>query len=228
MTTFQAIALLLTVIWLGLVVTRFRRSSVVLIGGLGLIGVYTLTAFAIGKVSSVELGLGAPHSWLVTLGLALAGLVVLLVYSPLADWLASQVFKKPPILETFGTIQRSRTNLVAGIAVAWLLGGILEELVARGIVLRSVEAGLAQWAGVSLATGVAVCVAAAGAGGMHLYQGPRAMLIIAQLSLLFGVLFVVSSYNLWVVMLCHGMYDTIAFVRFAQKKSKYSKVEDIK
>jgi len=41
----------------------------------------------------------------------------------------------------------------------------------------------------------------------------------------FGVLFVVSGYNLWTVMLCHGLYDTIAFVRFANKKSKYSDLE---
>jgi hypothetical protein len=33
-TTFQQIALFLTVIWLVLVVVRFRRSGIVLIGGL--------------------------------------------------------------------------------------------------------------------------------------------------------------------------------------------------
>jgi hypothetical protein len=41
---------------------------------------------------------------------------------------------------------------------------------------------------------------------------------------LFGVLFVVSGYNLLAVMLCHGMYDTIAFIMFANKKSKYSDI----
>jgi membrane protease YdiL (CAAX protease family) len=60
---------------------------------------------------------------------------------------------------------------------------------------------------------------------MHFYQGPRAVLIIAQLSVLFGILFVISGYNLWAVMICHGLYDTIAFIRFARKKSRYSHVE---
>jgi hypothetical protein len=32
---------------------------------------------------------------------------------------------------------------------------------------------------------------------------------------------------LWAVMVCHGMYDTIAFVRFATKKSKYSYLDKI-
>ncbi len=53
-----------------------------------------------------------------------------------------------------------------------------------------------------------------------------AMVIISQLSALFGILFVISGYNLWAVMLCHGLYDTIAFVRFANKQSKYSDLDN--
>ena len=48
-------------------------------------------------------------------------------------------------------------------------------------------------------------------------------MIITQLSVLFGVLFVASGYNLWTVILAHGFYDTIAFVRFASGKSRYAK-----
>ena len=58
---------------------------------------------------------------------------------------------------------------------------------------------------------------------MHLYQGPRATVIVTQLSVMFGVLFVVSGYNLWAVILCHGMYDTVAFIRFASWEIKVLK-----
>jgi hypothetical protein len=77
---------------------------------------------------------------------------------------------------------------------------------------------LAPWLIPRLAAGVAVCIAASGAGAVHRYQGPRAVLIIAQLSVLFGILLVVSGYNLWAVMLCHGLQDTIAFIRYARRK----------
>jgi hypothetical protein len=50
------------------------------------------------------------------------------------------------------------------------------------------------------------------------------MVIIAQLSVLFGVLFVASGYDLWAAVLCHGLYDTIAFARFASGKSHYAKL----
>jgi membrane protease YdiL (CAAX protease family) len=224
-TTFQQTALLLTAIWLVMVVVRFRRSTIVLIGGLFAIALYTLAAFAYGQVTLDELGLGIANSWLPTIGFALAWLGLMVAYSPLADWLATRWVAQPPTLESFGVIQQSKGKLIAGIVVAWVLGGILEELIARGIVLKSVESLLTPWLIEPMAAAVAVCSAALGAGLMHFYQGPRAMVIITQLSVLFGVLFVVSGYNLWAVMLCHGLYDTIAFIRFANKKSKYSDLD---
>lgn len=145
---------------------------------------------------------------------------------PIADWLASRWFHKPPTLGAFRAIQQSKGQLIIGIIVAWLLGGVLEEFVFRGLVLRSVEFILAARLPPLMATVVAIGVAAFGATLFHFYQGSRAMVIIFQLSILFGVLFVVSGYNLWTVMLCHGLYDTIAFIRFANKKSKYSNLEE--
>ena len=65
----------------------------------------------------------------------------MLAYSPTADWLASRVFAAPPNLRAFRIIQKSFWALLGGIAVAWALGGFLEELVFRGLVLRFVESG---------------------------------------------------------------------------------------
>ncbi len=222
MTTFQLIALVLAVIWLALVAAFRRRSNAVLVGGLLALGLYTLAALFLGRVTLGELGLGPPRSWLLTPGLALAGLVVTLAYSPLADRLAGRWFPEPPTLGSFRALRQSRANLVAGIIIAWVLGGLLEELIARGIVLQAVESWLSRWLNAPLAAGVAICLAALGAGLMHSYQGPRAMVIITQLSILFGILFVASGHNLWAVVLCHGLYDTIAFVRFATGKSGYA------
>ena len=149
----------------------------------------------------------------------------MLAYTPVADRIATRWVQKPPNLEAFRALQQSRSKLVAGIVVAWILGGFLEEVFFRGIILQSMEAFLSAWLAAPMATGVAVCTAAAGAGLVHLYQGPRAALIVAQLSVLFGILFVASGRNLCAVILCHGLYDTIAFVRFANRKSKYSKLQ---
>jgi membrane protease YdiL (CAAX protease family) len=152
------------------------------------------------------------------------GLGVMLAYSPLADRLATHWVATPPTLDSFGVIQQSKVKLIAGIMTAWVIGGIFEELIARGIVLKSIESLLSPWLIKQIAAMIAIGFAALGSGLMHFYQGTRAVVIITQLSVLFGVLFVASGYNLWSVILCHGLYDTIAFIRFANKKSKYSKI----
>lgn len=110
-------------------------------------------------------------------------------------------------------------------SAVWVLGGLGEALLARGMVLISLELFLAAAGPEPPAAGIAVCAAAFGAGVMHAHQGLRAVVIITQPSVLFGVLFVVSGDNLWAVILCHGLYDPIAFVRFATKHSTYSKLD---
>jgi len=219
---FQQSELLLTGAWLAIVTVRYRRSTVVLIGGLVVIGLFTAGGLARGAVTPAELGLFAQSSWLPTIAFALVWLGLMLGYSPVADRIASRLIAKPPTLKSFRVLQQSKTKLVAGIVVAWALGGFLEELVFRGVVLKSVAAILTAWVVGPIAAGVAVVAAAIGAGIIHLYQGNRAALIITQLSVLFGVLFVFSGYNLLAVILCHGLYDTVAFIRFAFGKSKYS------
>ncbi len=223
MTAFQQIALGLTLLWLALVALRFRRSAPVVLGGLVGIGAAALLALALGKAAATELGLALPASWLSTLAWAAGWTALMVAYSPAADWLARQVFAAPPTLKAFRAIQHSAAKLIAGIAIAWLLGGFFEELVFRGVLLGALEAGLGAGLPSWLASAMAIVVAAIGAGIVHWYQGPRAMVIIAQLSVLFGVLYVASGHNLYAVILAHGFYDTIAFIRFARGTSRYAK-----
>jgi len=79
-----------------------------------------------------------------------------------------------------------------------------------------------------MALAIAIFVAAFGPSLFHFYQGLRAMAIIAQLSILFGVLFVFSGFNLWAVMLSHGIYDTLNSVLsiVACKSKNVSVVKD--
>jgi membrane protease YdiL (CAAX protease family) len=225
---FQQYALLLIGVWLLAVFVRFRRSTIVLIGGLLFVGLSMSIGLICRLVSLQDLGLGIPKSWPSTSIFATAWLALMLVYSPLADQVAVRWFAKPPTLGVFRSIQQSTIKLIAGIFIAWILGAFLEELTFRGIVLKTVEAQLSRLLPIPIAAAISIFVAATGAGIIHLYQGPRAAFIIIQLSTLFGLLFVLSTDNLWTVILCHGMYDTIAFIRFASGKSRYSKYSGIK
>jgi membrane protease YdiL (CAAX protease family) len=174
---------------------------------------------------AADLSLAQPRSWLAASALALGWLALMWAYSPVAARLASLWFKKPPQLSAFRALQQSTVKLAIGIMLAWVLGGFLEELVLRGILLQTVKSFASNWLPSQFAAAAGIFVAAGAAWAIHLYQGLRAAFIIAQLSVLFGVLFAVSAYNLWPVILCHGFYDTIAFIRFANKQSKYSALD---
>jgi len=224
-TQFQLTALLVAAIWIALVAVWFRRSTPVLAGGLVAIGAGALVTLASGAITPEDLGLGAPESWIVTIVIALAWSSAMIVVSPLADRIATRIVAAPPTLDAFRAIQQSRTKLIAGIVLAWILGAFFEELVFRGVILNSIQSLLVPWLATPLAAALAIVAAALGAGVMHLYQGARAALIITQLSVLFGVLFVVTGQNLWAVIVCHGVYDTIAFIRFANRRSRYSNLD---
>jgi membrane protease YdiL (CAAX protease family) len=221
MMAFHILALALTMLWLIVVGLPFRSLRVLRAGGLIALGVYALIAFALRIVPATDLGLEQPASWLWTVMYAAGWTALMLAYSPVADWIATRFVAKPPTLDAFKPLQESWLKLVIGIAIAWLLGGFVEELVFRGMVLRAIEDLAGGTPTVASAAGIVV--AAIGAGIAHKYQGLRAMIIITQLSVLFGVLFVATGHNLYAVILCHGFYDTVAFIRFAMGRSRYSK-----
>jgi membrane protease YdiL (CAAX protease family) len=171
-------------------------------------------------------GLILPIPWAATAGFTTVGLLAALFWSPVADSIASGLVAAPPKLEAFRGLQQSRLKLALGLVIAWVLGGFLEELVFRGVILRQAEALLEPRIGQPLAIALATAVAAFGASLLHAFQGLRAMVIIFQLSVIFGLVYVASGFNLWAVVFCHGLYDTIAFIRFANRQSRYSQLAD--
>jgi membrane protease YdiL (CAAX protease family) len=178
------------------------------------------------ELMSVEgLGLGAPASRPATLLAALVWTGLMFAFSPLADRIATRLFAKPPTLGAFRALQQSKLKLALGIVVAWVLGGFIEELLFRGILLQALEAVLAPLLSPHLGSVLAILLTACGSVAVHLYQGPRAAVIVGQLSVLFGLLFVLTGHNLWAVILAHGFYDTVAFIRFATGRSRYADLD---
>ena len=105
-------------------------------------GGYTPGGYASGKITPVEHLLNRPNSWLFTICIALIGLGVNIAYSPLTNRIASYLVQEAPNLETIRVIQQSKVKLIAGVVAAWVLGGLLDELICRGIVLKAIDSWL--------------------------------------------------------------------------------------
>lgn len=218
----MALLLILVALWLTLVAVCFRTSRPVLLGGLLLVAAAALGLIARSDIPAKAVGLVPPKSWLFVIVLGIGWTVPMLLFTPLADRIATRFFARPPQLGAFRVLQESRLKLIAGIIFAWIVGGFLEELALRGVVQNGVQTLLAGLAPTLAVTTCAILAGATGAFVLHLYQGLRAAFIVAQLSVLFGLLFVLSGHTLWTQLLAHGLYDTIAFIRFAAGASKYS------
>jgi membrane protease YdiL (CAAX protease family) len=122
--------------------------------------------------------LSGVEPWTATIAFALEWRGLVWACSRLADCIATYLVREPPTLDAFRILQRSRIMLILGIVVAWIIGGFLEELTFRAILLRSVESAMSALLPAAVAAGIAGGGAAAGAGVIHLHQGLRAAIIV--------------------------------------------------
>jgi hypothetical protein len=217
MSSFQQHALLLVAVWLLLVVTRPGSSAVVKSGGLWTVALYALTALIRGEVSLAGLGLAGGRPWATTVVIALAWLALMLAYSPVADRLAIAWAPDPPDAPA-----RLAPRKPAPALIALPLSGLLEELVLRGITLPALAIAGSAWMAPSVAIAAAALACALASGAIQRDQDGRTIIVTIQRALMLGLLFVLSGYNLWAVILCRGVYDVIALIGLARGSAQYS------
>lgn len=105
----------------------------------------------------------------------------------------------------FEAIRGNERVLLAGLALAWTLAAFGEEMVFRGYLMSRI-AGLAG--GTRAGWAAALVVSSACFGWAHGYQGPAGMVATGLIGALLGLLYL-RTRNLWTVIICHGVVDTI-------------------
>ena len=93
------------------------------------------------------------------------------------------------------------------LAQAWTLAAFGEEMVFRGYLIRRVS----DLAGDSLAgLTTAIVISSCLFGLAHAYQGWAGVIATGTIGALMAILYFVSRRNLWPVIVCHGLVDTVA------------------
>jgi uncharacterized protein len=133
-------------------------------------------------------------------------------------WLAAR-YVVPRLAHIFGasaspsmldTIGGNEVAFLAWLAIAWGVGGFIEELLFRGFLLNRVEAFVGAHAGGRVAAVVAVCAQAVVFGALHLYQGSFGFVFAALFALIYGVAYRLFGRDLWPLILVHGSWNTVA------------------
>lgn len=157
-----------------------------------------------------DYGLRKPASWWRLLAQCA------LLYAAVA---LSSRFLVPLLAQTFGataspsvlsSIGGNEAALLVWLAVAWCVGGFIEELLFRGFLLNRIEAFLGKRASGTVAAATAVLAQAALFGTLHLYQGSFGFVFAGLFALIYGVAYRLFGRDLWPLILVHGTWNSFA------------------
>ncbi len=157
-----------------------------------------------------DFGLGRPQRWGRTVLLAVAaGAFVLIVGGLLLQVLIAGLGLTPPDASRFRDILSTGAGLALGLLSVWTSAAFGEEIVMRGFALSRLAAAFGGGRGAWI---LSLVVGSAAFGALHAYQGASGMLVTGVAGLLLGTAFLIVRRNLWVVVIAHGLVDTLSFV----------------
>ena len=157
--------------------------------------------------SFAEIGFMRPKSWsrtlLLGLGLGTAlQLSFVLVIDPVVEKLTGSMVD----ISMLDPMRGNLVNYLIMLAIGWVVGGFLEEMLFRGYLLKRLEIVFGDGA---LSVALAILLPAVAFGCAHSYQGPAGMISTGLMGLTLGVIFVWNGYNLWLPILVHGFVDMV-------------------
>lgn len=154
-----------------------------------------------------QLGLRRPANWLAAIA---TGVALYLANMALSAWvvpaLAAAIAPVPQASFVLGQVRGSLGGFLTWLAIGWIVGGFIEELLFRGFLLQRV-ADLLGGSIAAQAGGVAAQAVLFGA--LHLYGGGFAFLHATVFALANGVFFLIGGRNLWPVIVVHGIWNTV-------------------
>jgi uncharacterized protein len=189
--------------------------------GLGIIAavvIIILTLWLRGEPITA-IGFGLPNHWAATILLALAlGIIIQLLSVAVIEPLADRIMKSKHNHAIIANVKGSWKVFLQWMLIVWVLVAFLEEGIYRGFLMTEI----ANIAGTSRPALVFnVIISSAVFGLSHGYQGRSGILSTGLIGAILGTLFVLSGFNLWLVILTHGFIDTIGIALIALDREDF-------
>ncbi len=156
-----------------------------------------------------DFGMGRPKSWIRTVIIGILAAFGCMVVAMLFNAVLITVSGVEPDVSRFDFLKGNAGALAMGLFSAWIVAAFPEEMVNRGYLLTRLSTAFGDdrraWLGSAVVTS-----ALFGLG--HFYQGIIGILVKGFAGFLFCLVFLLVRKNLWVVIIAHGLIDSVAFV----------------
>ncbi len=148
-----------------------------------------------------------PKTLLAFVGFAIAVATVLLGGEVLGLEFMSEI--PEGVEDRWGAIEGNLPLYLLWLGIVWTAAAFGEEMFFRGFIITRLQS---VFSGVKFASVIAVILAAAFFGYVHMYyQGMRGFVTAGAIGIAFGATFLLMKRNLYPVILVHGLVDTLAF-----------------
>jgi membrane protease YdiL (CAAX protease family) len=193
------------------IITSLLLVSIALLPPFGVIAgwIFLLSALllCVRKGSFAEIGFRRPASWARTVMLGAAiGISAQLVFVVLVDPALGRLTGSPIDLSSLDSMRGNPAVFVIMLAVGWIVGGLLEEMLFRGYLLKRVTLLSGESAG---SKALAIALTSIAFGMAHGYQDTAGMISTGMMGALLGILFIWSRNSLWLPILVHGVSNTL-------------------
>lgn len=157
-----------------------------------------------------NVGLKNPTSWMrvISVSLLAAILIVTLfiwMILPFATWLTGKAID----FSVFESLRGNFSLLLQNIALVWIFAAFAEEMIFRGYLMNRLVDLIGS---TTVGYIIALILSSVIFGAAHTYQGTTGMINAGLIGFLFGSLYLLSKRNLWAVIICHGLVDTMFMI----------------
>lgn len=194
----SALLILTILIFLELPYLPVVLSSILVVG-------YSTLKTGIGN----ELGFIRPKQLFQSIGIAMMMAIVLVassffLFGPALELITGEAINLGP----FAQLKGNTSFLLISIAIGWIIGGFMEEIIFRGFFLSRIIDLFPGKKGVILG----ILLTSLLFGYLHDYQGITGQLLTGLIGAILGGIYVLNQRKIWLNILLHGSLNTISML----------------
>lgn len=189
--------------------------------GIGILGAIIIIAITLWLRSNNlnALGYSLPTNWGTTILLGFVyGFAIYLLSTLFIDPLSEKLTKTTHNHSAFNNIKGNWKAYLQLLVIVWIFVATIEEGLYRGFLMTEISKIVGAH---FVATILNVTFTSLVFGFSHGYQNRCGILSTGLIGALFGCIFVLSNFNVWVAIFAHGFLDTISLTLIAINKENY-------